>query len=452
MLSPITNNDQESIVAGRRTKLFSAIVNLLRHSLAVQFVVMNVKPPDASRRTRQFFFVGIPSGSVVLKAPAGNAIPAILERDHEPWIAIIASDLYPLFQDARAGLTRRLDPAVSTVIPLVPYRRPPTDSYRRDGHANSFLCSGSVFAELLKMFPEACPESLCYLLLKAILDGKILVDRVTVTQLPARAPKPEFEPLPSARVIMPHRGFARDLRTALRSIDLTREPRPAVSVGLDGGALTKYQALRDRNPRVEFLYFSPTPVGPYVIRQELIQRSDEPVLIFQDSDDFATWDRFHYLQQELRANSCDLVGSHQLRVNEMLQSVEIFRYPLNVNEALRTHSSHALLHPTSAVTRSGFFEAGGLSTDKIFDSDSQFVLRASFMLRILNVDAFLYVRRVHKLALTVHPSTRVGSAAREPGRRQRAIDFEAIKSGRMSLDESSLWPCHRTAPYQVRAL
>ena len=402
--------------------------------------------------SQQFFIVGIPSRSVLVKAPAGTPVPAVLEFDHGPWVAIVASDLYPLFQDAAEGLARRLDPAVSTVIPLVPYRRPPAHSYRRDGYANSFLCSGPVLAELLKMYPESRPESLCFLLLKGILDGKIAVDRVTVTQLPARAPGPEFELLPNARVIMPHRGFARHLRTALRSIGLTREPRPAVSVGLDGGALTKYQALRDRNAGVEFLYFSPTPVGPYVIRQELIQRSDEPVLIFQDSDDFATWDRFHYLQQELRANSCDLLGSHQLRVNEVRESVDICRYPLDVNEALRAGPGHALLHPTSAVTRSGFFEAGGLSTDKIFDSDSQFLLRASFMLRILNVDAFLYVRRVHKLALTVHPSTGLSSGVREPAWRQASADFEAIKSGRLTLEASSLRPCHRTAPYQVRAL
>jgi hypothetical protein len=158
------------------------------------------------------------------------------------------------------------------------------------------------------------------------------------------------------------------------------------------------------------------------------------------------------LREELHAGACDLIGSHQLRVNEIRENVEIFRYPLDVNEALRTKPAHVLLHPTSAVTRSGFFKAGGLSTDKIFDSDSQFLLRASFLLRIRNADAFLYVRRVHKLALTVHPSTGVGSPAREAGRIQRQADFEAIKSGQVLLEESSLRACHRTAPYQVRRL
>jgi len=407
---------------------------------------------EVSGTGQKYLVAGVPSGALTPNALAGHPIPALPDPYAGNWVAVIAPDLYPLFLDAIAGLTKKLDPAVSTVMPLVPYRRPPTHMYRRDGHATSFLCSQEVFSQLLERYPESYPERLCFFLLKSILDENITVDRVIVTQLPVRSHSTGTSAVESARVIMPHRGFARHLRVALRSIALSHEPRPAVSVGLDGGALSKYEALRKKHHGVEFLYFSPTPVGPYVIRQELIQRSSESLLIFQDSDDFATWDRFDRLRAELQSGSCDLVGSHQLRMNEMLENVEIFRYPLDVNEALRTKPAHALLHPTSAVTRAGFFKAGGLSTDKIFDSDSQFILRASFLLRIVNVDAFLYVRRVHKLALTVHPSTGVKSPVREPWRRQRAADFEAIKSGRMSLEDSSLRPCHRTAPYEVRRL
>ena len=382
----------------------------------------------------------------------GQPIPEFAQFEATSWIAVVAPIEYPLFMDAAASLTKMLDASASMVMVLIAHKDPPLKDNRRDGAVRSFLCSTEVFRRLLEHYPASSPERLSFLLLSSILDGVIPVDRVVVTQLPIQRQEATAAPIEPARVIMAHRGMARHLSSALRSIGFARDPKPAVSVGLDGGTLSKYEALRLRHPDAEFLYFSPAPVGPYVIRQDLIQRSSEPVLIFQDSDDFSTWDRFVRLQQELHTGACDLVGSHELRINQMQETVHPIRFPIDVNAALETAPVHALLHGTSAIARFDFFKAGGLSTDQIFSGDTQFLWRAHFALRIRNVDAFLYLRRVHKVALTIHPLTSVLTPARESLRLQRCADFRAIQQGQMLLEESSLRPMHRTTPYQVRPL
>lgn len=394
---------------------------------------------------------GSASRSLAPNSPAGQPIPEIRGLETEHAVAVVSPEVYSLFLDARGSLARTLEFAGTTAIMLVNYREPPADESRRDGEITSFLCSADVFRQLQSKHSNCSPERLGFQLLSEILDGGILVDRVLAVQLPMRKPRVAPSLPDSARVIIAHRGCANHLAMALRSIDLAPSPRPNVSVGLDGAIGPEYDALLQQHGGIDFFEFSPAPVGPYVIRQELIQRSTEPLLIFQDSDDYATWDRLSHLQNEIQATACDLAGSHEIRVDQISGRATAVRYPLDVNAALKSGPAHALLHGTSAVSRNAFFRAGGLSTDQRFGSDTQFLLRAYFSLRIRNADAFLYLRRIHKEALTVHPSTGFTAPERETLRRQKMADFQAVKNGRISLEDSSLRPVFRTG-YQVSRL
>jgi hypothetical protein len=189
-------------------------------------------------------------------------------------------------------------------------------------------------------------------------------------------------------------------------------------------------------------------MGPYVIRQELANRCDEPMLLFQDSDDVSCYDRFTTLCAEMRHSGCDLIGSHELQVDEVSCKVIAARYPLDVCDALRAGNDGALLLGTSMIKRKAFIRIGGFSMDQVIASDTQFLLRAYFALRIRNADSFLYIRRIHRASLTAAPETKIGVPLRQHLSSLWKADFIAVRDGRKRLEQSSLRPMAGTVPYQ----
>jgi hypothetical protein len=81
---------------------------------------------------------------------------------------------------------------------------------------------------------------------------------------------------------------------------------------------------------------------------------------------------------------------------------------------------------------------GGFSTDCLFGNDTQFLLRAFFQTPIRNVPRFLYVRREHADALTIHPDTGMANPVRLARNTRWRDDFAAVLSGAMPLLASSL--------------
>ena len=83
--------------------------------------------------------------------------------------------------------------------------------------------------------------------------------------------------------------------------------------------------------------------------------------------------------------------------------------------------------------------------------DMQFLYRAYFRLRIRNADRFLYIRRRHAGALTVHPATSIRSDQRREIERSWAPDFEAVKMGKLELSKSTLMPVRTSARHELVA-
>ncbi len=221
----------------------------------------------------------------------------------------------------------------------------------------------------------------------------------------------------------------------------------SVRVGLDVERPAVYQALAGMP--AEFYAARPAGCGPYVIRQALINRSLETALVWQDSDDIPCADRFVTLWSEIEASGCDLVGSHELRLNELSERVEARRFPLDASAALESGPGYTMSPVTTMLRRSAFHRAGGLSTDQRIANDTQFLLRAFFHMRFRNVDAFVYIRRRHAESLTESPAT----GRRAPLRRQlgRAwfADFRAVQAGALRLEDSSLRPIAGTRHYRI---
>jgi hypothetical protein len=381
---------------------------------------------------------------------AGSSIDAI---------AVLSPEVAALFPQSAAHLFRDVMGQELWMTVLVPWREPPTRSIRADGLADSFCCSPEVFSELLKSVSEVSSERLCFSLLDAILNGKIAVQTLLVRQLPLDESSASPVALPqNAALIMAHRGPKQFLTSALRFVTAAAcHPLVKVRVGLDVEDVSEYRDLAEVFPAVEFYGVDGAPVGPYVIRQTLIDLSSEQFIVFHDSDDISCRDRITRQAIEIAERQVEVVGSHELRVDELAETVEIYRFPLDASAALalpgstedNDRSHEPLLHPTVTMVRSGFVQAGGFSTNRKIANDTQFMLRAYFSLRMRNVDSFLYIRRRHSTALTVAKKTALGSSLRHFLGSTWGADFEAVKNGKARLEETSLWPRLEPMPHRL---
>ena len=344
-------------------------------------------------------------------------------------------------------------PQVETAfIALVPRSAPPAIDAKYEDPISSFLCSAGLFRQFLKLGVDCYPGTLCFAVLRSIANGEIDVDRLLVRQTPFTRRSATAQDTRDRALVLPHRGAPSFLRASLKFLGRAEGVPIKVRVGLDVEDETEYASFPEEFTDVDFFGFGPSPVGPYVIRQELAERSPEPLLTLQDSDDLSSYDRFTILSQALAETGSDIVGSHELCLDEMRALVQPVRFPLDSNAALDVCANHALLHATLICRREAFFRAGGLATNLIIASDTQFLLRAHFNTRIRNVDEFLYIRRRHATSLTNAPETIYDNPLRRKLSAQWTRDFNSVKLGELKLEASTLWPERRREPIRIECL
>ncbi|HEY6343888.1 MAG TPA: hypothetical protein VIY49_20525 [Bryobacteraceae bacterium] len=367
-------------------------------------------------------------------------------------VVVFEGHLIDEVEEFLPALWNEVDRGATAFTVLVPRRTPPQLDSDYAEPVSSFFCSSNVFARFLALGIDCWATTLCFAVLRAIASGDIEVDRLLVRQIPAAPQRLESREIPAQALIMPHRGDPAHLRVALKYIDKAAGNSPTVRVGLDQDEHCDHATLSREFPRVEFFRFSPAPVGPYVIRQDLAERSAEPLLTLQDADDLSCYDRFVTLAHGLAETGCDIIGSHELCLDELRCLVQPVRFPLDCTDSLDLCANHALLHATLMAHRRAFFHVGGLSTDQIIANDTQFLLRAHFNSTIRNVDEFLYVRRRHASSLTNAPDTVFDSPLRRRLASEWARDFDAVRRGTLQIHESSLRPMRRTQPWRVDRL
>jgi hypothetical protein len=366
-------------------------------------------------------------------------------------VAFLSRSLMPAFRASVGALACEMALAPATVVVLVPWKDPPEQGTRSDGLIDSFLCDGATFRTLRERMTSLPPERSCFSLLEAILNHRMPIDRLVVRQLPYHHRPARICRDDRIALIMAHRGNPQHLAIALQSIhraDHAAQVTPRVGLDEEPDALHAYRHMRAQFPRASFCHVDPAPAGLFVVRQHFLECAHEDVFCLQDSDDFSCSDRFVAQLDELHATKSDVVGCHELRVDEMTGQVEALRLPLDVQKALRLGYSESLLNGTAIGFRRAVLSAGGYSTDQRIANDTQFMLRAYFLLRMRNIDGFYYLRRRHNAALTMAPATGFGTPLRESLRSTWAADFEAVLKGHLRLEDSSL--CHKRAPIEYR--
>ena len=232
----------------------------------------------------------------------------------------------------------------------------------------------------------------------------------------AHAGRPEVARQSSVLAIIPHYGCEPWLPECLESLAGQTRRLEGIAVIDDHSGEPPVEITR-RFPQVSLLATEEN-VGPYRIVQEVIDRTGYDAYLFQDADDWSTRDRLESLLAEAERTGAGLIGSQELRVVHDTGEVFPVCYPVDVNAALAVRPAHPLLHPTSLVSRALVQSLGGFATGLRFGGDSEFLLRAVYRGRVVNLPRYCYFRRLRRGSLMTSAETGIDSPARLTLQRQ----------------------------------
>lgn len=341
---------------------------------------------------------------------------------------------------------------------LIPYKEPPTYRHREDEFVNSFMIIAKMFSYKTFFKRKATFEELIFdytlysLNLKKIkaidviqLSKPIINDNGLTTVLSS---------LEKSLLVIPHKGSSRLLQRCLSYLESNSILPASINVCFDDISYKKSRGLKYTFPSAYLCFYknSPLNVGPYLARHNCIVRTKKDYIFFQDSDDISTHSRFSKQLYELQKRNLDLIGSHELRIDQINRKILAVRFPLDANKSLAAKDSHSLFHPTSLITKNAYVKAGGFSTNMRFGYDTQFLLRAFFFLKIGNVDEFLYIRFKRPNSLTTNPKTKIGSNLRGFLLWRWIVDFRLINENKLDLSDSSLSRKKHNFKYRLERL
>ncbi len=337
---------------------------------------------------------------------------------------------------------------------LVPYKTPPAVIYekqelpkygqRLDGQVRSFMVSPRHFIkEVAALFFDQWGR-LVFELAHAYLN-KATSTNIPVIQvgkpIQASAPAPAIkDQLQRSLMVIPHAGPLSLLYRCLSHLNQESAIPATINLCFDDSG---YEQVRldnlDRvSKHLQLFRNEPLRVGPYPARHYAIAGSDKDYIFFQDSDDISAPGRFSGQLEELERRGLDMIGSHEIRLDEFEKAILIFRYPLDVSESLSALCFHPLFHPTTLITRKAYLKTGGFSTNLRFGYDSQFLLRSHFYLKIGNADDFYYLRFKRPDSLTTDPSTHMDSEWRQFLIKRWSTDFRLVIEDKLDLKDSSI--------------
>ncbi len=232
---------------------------------------------------------------------------------------------------------------------------------------------------------------------------------------------------PTVLALVPHWRCEQWLARSLNSLRQQTHPLTHIVVIDDASSQPPLEIIQslsgDGLPEVTLLQAA-SQVGPYRLIQSVIERTHYTAYLFQDADDWSSCDRLEILLHTARQSGAEIVGTQEIRVLEPSGQLQAVGYPLDVNAALAHKPGHALLHPTSLVTKSVVQRLGGFATGLRFGGDTEFLLRAHWRSRIVNCDRYCYFRRKRPDSLTTAAATGLDSPIRQTLLRdlkQRAI-------------------------------
>jgi hypothetical protein len=254
----------------------------------------------------------------------------------------------------------------------------------------------------------------------------------------------------SVLALIPHYRCEEWLHACLESLLAQTRPLDGIVIIDDASPHPPIEIAR-KFPQVTLLTAAENG-GPYRLIQEVINNTRYDAYLFQDADDWSTSDRLELLLDEAERTGAELVGSQELRVLCDSREVLPCLYPLDVNAALAVRPAHPLLHPTSMVARDLVHRLGGFATGLRFGGDSEFLLRAAYVARIVNVPSYCYFRRHRRGSLTTDPATGLDTPVRlqlQHLLRERGLsNASAVARG----ESPALEPCASADPARLTHL
>jgi len=339
--------------------------------------------------------------------------------------------------------------AASSFFFLIPRQTPELDCVAYGPSVQSFACSGALLRSArLWLGTHALGDA--YLVAEWLLNHAVQLPVTRCLQIPAathagvttRNVVSESEA--GVEWVVPHQGNLEYLEKCLRSVALSAPQIDKVVVCLDEPYTQAHEELLLAYPAYRFFTAEPSGNGPYVARDYFGRNTLADIVMHQDSDDIACVDRRTLLVAEMMSRGLDLVGSHELRIDEINRKIVPVRFPLTpLPASMAPLCRHVLFHPTSAIRADALRRAGGFSTHRTFANDTEFLYRAMLCLRVGNVDEFLYVRRKRENSLSTAPATAIGTPVRDELSAAWGRDFPLVQSGQMSVEESSFRLQHR---------
>jgi glycosyltransferase involved in cell wall biosynthesis len=216
----------------------------------------------------------------------------------------------------------------------------------------------------------------------------------------------------SVLAIVPHYKCEPWLSDCLDSLVRQTHPLDGIVVIDDGSGAPPTDIVR-QFPAVTLLASSEN-VGPYRLTQTVIEQTTYDAYLLQDADDWSAPERLALLLAAAARLGAELVGCQGWRVLDEEGEVVPLTYPLDVNAALEEWPMrYALLHPSSLVARGLVTRLGGYATGLRFGGDLEFLHRAAYAARVVNIPQFVYYKRIRPGALTSRPDTGLASPARQ---------------------------------------
>lgn len=210
--------------------------------------------------------------------------------------------------------------------------------------------------------------------------------------------------------VVPHYGCEKWLAQCLYS--LTSQTRPPDNiVVVDDGSEDPPREIVRMFPEVTLLS-TPENIGPENILDQVIRIMDYDAYMVQDADDWCSQDRLDRSLREAERTGAEIVGGQEVRLPAERPEIILRMHPLDVNRAMSAKAAHYVCHAASLIARSLALRVGGLDCTLQVGADTDFILRAVHVGRVVNLPAFNYYRRMRPGSRTSAANTGFGSAIR----------------------------------------
>jgi glycosyltransferase involved in cell wall biosynthesis len=154
-------------------------------------------------------------------------------------------------------------------------------------------------------------------------------------------------------------------------------------------------------------------VGMYRLAQAVIASTNYDAYMFQDSDDWSAPDRLAAQLSAAESLGAEMVGCQERRIYEGLPPGPCTEHALDCNLGICINTEmYPILFSTSIISGGLIRRIGGLATGLRYSGDTEFIRRAVFVSRIINIPQPYYYRRIHPDAVTMHPDTGLKSPLR----------------------------------------